>query len=127
MKNKEQEIGGFDVLSFQLEMLQTTKCIFLGVFFVFFLLIPGAPLPSYVWDKRCLFSLFHSCSLTKTYAATPSSGAARRENGVTHKSEVSDYFKSSLSTLGPSDTASFPDKYGAGPRFSPGVPRHLTG
>lgn len=59
MKNKGQEIGGFDVLSFQLEMLQTTESIFL----FFFLLIPGALLPSYVWDKRCLFSLFHSCSL----------------------------------------------------------------
>lgn len=33
MKNKEQEIGGFDVLSFQLEMLQTTKCIFWVFFF----------------------------------------------------------------------------------------------
>lgn len=58
MKNKEQKIGGSDVLSFRLEMLQTTKCIF-----VFFLLVPGARLRSYVWDKRCLFSLFHSCSL----------------------------------------------------------------
>lgn len=76
--------------------------------------------------KDVCSAYFTAALCTQANAATPSSGAARRENGVTHKSEVSDYFKSSLSTLGPSDMASFPDKYGARLKFSPDAPRHLT-
>lgn len=53
---------------------------------------PDALVWSYVWDKRCLFSLFHSCSLhTDEHSHpsfTPSPQYAPRENGVTQKSEV---------------------------------------
>lgn len=58
LKNKERNkvvLMGFHL---SWKRCRRQKCVF-----VFFLLTPGTLVPSYVWDKRCLFSLFHSCSV----------------------------------------------------------------
>lgn len=122
MKNKEQKIGGCDVLPFQLEMLQTAKCIF-----VFF------PSGSWRWASQlCLgqkMSVQPISQLLSAHRPTqppPAPSAARRENGVTRKSEVLTILSHGRQRRALRTRPALLIKSGARPEFSPGERRHLT-